>query len=172
MDTPRIVLLSTVPVLGLVVLLSYYICFVILSTPASYLAHPLWYQMDPAHVRVCVVFQALAAIGFLLVFFYLVSAPPAGRSGLFGYMNGYTPQILLMIFLVASIAWPFCTIYHQTAGAVVSLLLVAAASIGLLAGCTESYAPVWALLGAMSVCIVTVLQDAVMWNAMYLLNRK
>lgn len=172
MDAPRTLLLGTIIVLGLTVLLSYYICFTRLSAPHPYHTHPFWYDMHPSHIKVCIVFQVLAALGFLLVCTYLLQHPPSERTGLFGYLQGYATFLLILVFLLGSIAWPFLTVYKYATASVVSLLCVAMSSIGLLAGCTEARSPAWALLGALAVCIVTVLQDGVMWNAMYIRSRR
>jgi hypothetical protein len=172
MDKSQIVTSIIVPLLGLVVLFSYYLCFFRLVSPThSYTEHPFWYGMKSSHIKVCILFQLMAALGFLLLFFYLVRSSTSELDGLFGYLQGFAPLLILVLFLLGSITWPYCIVHDLVIGAVGSLIVVAGASICLLAGCAEAHAPVWALLGALFLCIVTVLQDAVMWNAMYIRSK-
>jgi hypothetical protein len=80
------------------------------------------------------------------------------------------PVILMSTFLVSAIIWPIATTYKAKATSVASLVVTAISSILLLAGLSEDRAPMYVLLSALSLSIVVVLLDAVVWNANYILQ--
>jgi hypothetical protein len=155
---------------GLGVLTSYYICFIKLLTPQNYIHHDFWVDMPISYRYTAVIFQILAIFGFLRLFVYLLSHTPS--SGILSYINSHTIWIILLLFLVSSIIWPFAVYTKNTSLVVISLITAAISCILLLAGCVEAKVPLDVMLSAFVLCIVCVLQDAIMWNASYIMQHK
>lgn len=152
---------------GVLVLVSYYVVFGRLyrSSGTSYATHDLWFGIDETFVKILIGFQVTAVVGFLVAISMWCIQPPEG--GIMG--RPYILFLTLLVFLLASICWPFATYYNFPVLVVGSLLLAAIASILLLAGSVEedkSRVPV--MLGLLFFSIVTVLADGVLWNANYI----
>ena len=168
MTPQQITLSGVVSSLGLLVLVTYYICFTRLQEPSPYASHPMWFGMPKAYIYFCIVLQIAAAIGFIFLFIDLVRNP--STKGILSYIDGYAPTMILATFLISSIVWPIVTTYKHKTGSVLSLVIAAMASLLLLAGVTEDRKPLSVVIATVIFCIVTVLQDGVMWNANYLLQ--
>jgi len=154
-------------IVGALVLVSYYVVFGHLyrSRGTSYATHDFWFGIDETFVKILIAFQIAAVVGFLVAITMWFVQPPEG--GIMG-----RPSILfltLLVFLLASICWPFATYYKSPVLVVGSLLLAAIASILLLAGSVqEDKTRVPVMLGLLFFSIVTVLADGVLWNANYI----
>jgi len=150
--------------LGISVLVSYYIVFVKLyKSKKSYINHEFWFGIDEKIVKILVFFQILAVIGFLISIIPLIfNVPTHGilSNNLF---------IILCVFFISAIIWPFATYYKKHILVVLSLIFTAISSILLLAGSIEDKNPKWYIvLGTLLLSIVTVLGDGVLWNANYI----
>ena len=78
-----------------------------------------------------------------------------------------------MLFLISASIWPVATYYKINWLVVLSLITTAFASILLLAGTIEEEKEDikwYKVLGMLSLCLVTVLADGVLWNANYIKN--
>ena len=111
----------------------------------------------------------LAAIGFITYIFGFLKQPPQASQGLFSHGTWIRPFII-SIALLFSIGWSLTSWTHfhlQTSKAwiSISLILVAIASILLLAGEVEADTPSYQVLGLFFFAVNTVLIDGVMWNA-------
>ena len=138
--------------------------------PESYVEHKLWLDLPLSYRYTAIVFQIFAIVGFIRMFIYFMYSKP--ERGILSYYKGHMLWIILLFFLVASVIWPFATYYKQHTLVVISLLVAGIACTLLLAGCTEDRVPVDVMLSAFVLCIVCVLQDAVMWNSAYILLDK
>jgi hypothetical protein len=154
--------------LGLSVLISYYIVFVVLyKQNKSYIDHDFWFGMNREFVKIIVVLQLVAVYGFLTSVSLLVSNVPTQ-----GILSNYLFKILC-VFFVSAIVWPFATFYKKHILVVSSLIMTAISSILLLAGSIEDANPKFhVILGTFLVSIVTVLVDGVLWNANYIYKLK
>jgi hypothetical protein len=159
MNTYETILLS---ILGICVLISYYV-YLRTDTASNYFTHPFWFNMDQNVVKFLTFFQVLAMIGFLVAIGSWLINPPKG-----GIMENYLFPTLVLFF-VSAILWPFATYNNIIWLAVISVLLTAIASILLLAGSIEEKQPRFLIVtGLIFLCIITVLGDAVLWNANYI----
>jgi hypothetical protein len=98
-------------------------------------------------VKIIVVFQILGLI---------FNHPKTGilKTNLF---------IILLIFLISSIIWPFATYYNYSIISICSIHITLICSILLLAGTIQNTHFKWNhVLGALLLCIVTVLCDSIM----------
>jgi hypothetical protein len=154
--------------LGLSVLISYYIVFVVLyKSKKSYINHEFWFGMNRELVKIIVILQLLALYGFLTSVSILVSNVPTH-----GILSNNLFKILCMFF-VSAIIWPFATFYKKHIIVVLSLTMTAISSILLLAGSIEDTNQNFhVVLGTFLVSIVTVLVDGVLWNANYIYKLK
>ena len=155
---------SVLLLLGLMVLVSYYIVFVKLyKSTKSYIEHEFWFGIDTTIVKMLVFFQVLAIVGFIMSVSSLIRNVPTT-----GILSKYLFSVLCLFF-VSAIVWPYATYYKQPIIVVASLVCTAIASILLLAGSIESDQPKWYIvLGLILLSIVTVLGDGVVWNANYI----
>lgn len=168
MSPSQLSLSIVVPLLGIMVLVAYYVCFTKLQSPAPYHLHSMWFDMPMSYRYLCIVFQVMAIVGFLLFCVYYVQQDAA--RGLFTYLDGHMTTILVATFLLASIAWPIFTTVHMPNLSVTSLVVAAMACMLLLAGAVEDRVPIHIIISIMVLCIVVVLQDGVMWNANYIIG--
>jgi hypothetical protein len=149
------------------VLVSYYIVFKILykKSNKSYIDHDFWFGLDKNLVKIIIVFQLIALIGFITSVGYWMNNSPQGGIMSKGDVLFYT----LLAFFIGSIIWPFAVYYKKHIIVVLSLIIVAISSILLLAGSVEEKnVKVNVVIGFLFLCIVTVLLDAVVWNANYI----
>lgn len=160
-----IVLLSILIILGASVLFTYYYVFTKRMTPAPYLTHELWLGMPKSTVIVLVIFQVLAAIGFMLGSISWVISPPVG--GIMG--SSVSRNVIFALVLIASILWPLSVMWKIPALVVGSLVVVAFCAILICAGSVEEYNSRWyVVLGFLLFAITVVLSDGVLWNAKYI----
>jgi hypothetical protein len=150
---------------GILVLTSYYI-FLIKDSKFGYINHPFWFGLPENIIKIMVVFQILAMIGFLTAVISWIRYPP--KQGIM-YKNNlfYT----LILFLLSASIWPIATHYKIHWAAVLSIILTAISSILLLAGSIEEKKEdikSYKVIGIIFLCIVTVLCDGVIWNANYI----
>jgi len=150
---------------GILVLTSYYI-FLIKDSKFGYINHPFWFGLPENIIKIMVVFQILAMIGFLTAVISWIRYPP--KQGIM-YKNNlfYT----LILFLLSASIWPIVTHYKIHWAAVLSIILTAISSILLLAGSIEEKKEdikSYKVIGIIFLCIVTVLCDGVIWNANYI----
>ena len=174
MDLAQKITLSITCVLGLIVLLSYipiakeqlagkYDYWVGFSQNIQYMLYPL---------------MGLAAIGFVTFIIQYLLNNNNFTSGLFSYHKFIVP-ILVGILLLASICWSICVMYYVRQPSIIlktltsiCLIVVAICSVLLLAGYTESQNPKWyVILGLIAFCVVTVLNDGVIWNSKMLTQK-
>ena len=86
-------------------------------------------------------------------------------------MYGNNLFYTLILFLISATIWPIATYYKIHWLIILSLITTAIASILLLAGTIEEKKDDirwYKVLGMLSLCLVTVLADGVLWNANYL----
>jgi hypothetical protein len=170
MSPSQVILLIITLVGGICVLLSYYICFFKLFKPQNYVHHDMWLDMPESYRYTAIVFQILAIVGFFRLFIFLMTHFPT--DGILSYFHSHFTWCIMLLFLIPSIIWPISVYYKQKIISCTCLIIVAIACILFLAGSVETKAPLDVMLGAFFLSIVCVLQDAVMWNATYLLYNK
>ena len=88
-----------------------------------------------------------------------------------GIMYGNNLVYTLILFLISATIWPIATYYKIHWLVILSLITTAIASILLLAGTIEEQKEDikwYKVLGMLSLCLVTVLGDGVIWNANYI----
>jgi len=151
------------------VIISYYVVFVKLykSKSTSYATHEFWFGMNETFVHILIIFQVIAAIGFITAISSWIKEPPNG-----GIMSKkYVLFGTLLTFFIGSIIWPFAVYYKKHNIVVGSLIFVAISSILLLAGSAEEKNTRWyVMLGLLALCLITVLGDSVLWNANYIIK--
>ena len=159
--------LSVLVILGILVLVTYYF-YLLKDSTKGYLDHPFWFDTPQDVVKVLIVFQILAVIGFIVAIGSWLVTPPKT-----GIMKDNMLFFTLCLFLISAIIWPLATYYDYPVTVVVSLILTAIASILLLAGTIEEENVQWyRVLGILCLCITTVLGDGVLWNANYIIQKK
>ena len=130
----------------------------------------LWYGLSKPVQYVFYGFMAAAAIGLCaLVAWYCLGSKLPSR-GLFS--KAWVFPVLIAVALAASGLWSAAIAAKSPKPWLVSTLLVvvAAASILLFAGAVEADTRTWwSVLGALAFATCTALNDAVGWNANYLL---
>jgi hypothetical protein len=151
--------------LGLVVLITYYF-YLIKHSNSGYIDHPFWFGIPPNIVKMLMIFQIFALIGFLTTIISWIQTPPEQ-----GIMAGNNLFYVLSLFLISATIWPIATYYKINWIVILSLIITAIASILLLAGTIEEKKEDirwYKVLGMISLCLVTVLTDGVLWNANYI----
>ena len=162
METLQLVILS---LLSIVVLSSYYF-YLIKDSTTGYINHPFWFGMPPSTIKMAMVFQTFAIIGFLTTIISWIQYPPKE-----GIMYGNNLFYTISLFLISAAIWPVATQYKIHFLAIFSIILTAIASILLLVGTVEERKEDikwYKVLGMLSLCLVTVLADGVLWNANYI----
>jgi hypothetical protein len=149
-------------ILAVLVLVCYFI-FLKSKEKTSYFTSPFWFGIPKNIVKFLTILQILAAIGFLVAIISWIKNPPQG-----GIMEKYLfPNLLL--FFISAIIWPIAVNKNIVWLTVLSLVLTAISSILLLAGSIEENKPrLHIVVSLIFLCIVTVLGDAVIWNANYI----
>ena len=161
--------LITLIILGLVVLISYYF-YLVKDSKSGYIEHKFWFGMPQNVVKMLIVFQLFAVIGFLTTIISWIKSPPKK-----GVMSGNNLFYALILFLVSATIWPVATYYKIHWLVILSLILTAISSILLLAGTIEEAKEDikwYKVLGMLCLCLVTVLADGVLWNANYIKKLK
>ena len=164
METFQLIILT---ILGLFVLISYYF-YLIKDSTSGYIDHKFWFGIPPNIVKMLIIFQLFAVIGFLTTIISWIQYPP--KKGIM-YRNNLF--YVIMLFLISASIWPVATYYKINWLVVLSLITTAFASILLLAGTIEEEKEDikwYKVLGMLSLCLVTVLADGVLWNANYIKN--
>jgi len=162
METLQLIILIF---LGLLVLITYYF-YLIKDSNTGYIEHPFWFGIPPNIVKMLFIFQIFAVIGFLTTIISWIQNPPKQ-----GIMYGNNLFYVLGLFLISAIIWPIATYYKIDWIVILSLIITAVASILLLAGTIEEKKEDlrwYKVLGMLSLCMVTVLADGVLWNANYI----
>ena len=157
--------LITLIFLGLLVLITYYF-YLIKDSDTGYINHPFWFGIPPNIVKLLIIFQIFAVIGFLITIISWIQYPPKK-----GIMYGNNLVYTLILFLISATIWPIATYYKIHWLVILSLITTAIASILLLAGTIEEQKEDikwYKVLGMLSLCLVTVLGDGVIWNANYI----
>jgi multisubunit Na+/H+ antiporter MnhB subunit len=159
----EIIILSIV---GICVLYAYYIY---LRNPpdsdknTNYFTSYYWFGMNENLVKIITFFQIFAIIGFLVAVISWIKTPPKG-----GIMDKYL-FITIFIFLLSALIWPYAVNKKIHWLVVFSLIITAISSILMLAGSIEEDNPrTIIVVGLLFLCIITVLGDAVLWNANYI----
>lgn len=137
------------------------------ETQGTYLRNPHWLGFDKNTVAFVVLFQVLAAVGFLAsVGTWVFAKPPQG--GVLTYHRWVLP-ITLCVFMVGAIGWAQTLRRGYKWGVSASLVATALATVVLIAGAAEETNPRWwVVAGLLALGFVTVLVDGVMWNARWL----
>lgn len=164
METLQLILLTF---FGLLVLITYYL-YLIKDSKSNYINHPFWFGIPPNIVKMLTIFQILGLIGFLITIISWIIYPP--RNGI---MKGNNLFYILVVFLISAMIWPIATHHKIHWLVVLSLIVTAISSILLLAGTIEEKnedIKWYKVLGMLSLCVVTVLSDGVLWNANYIKN--
>lgn len=162
METLQLVVLSLLSI----VVLSYYYFYLIKDSTTGYINHPFWFDMSPSIIKMLMVFQAFAIIGFLTTIISWIQYPPKE-----GIMYGNNLFYTISLFLLSAAIWPVATHYKIYFLSICSIILTAIASILLLVGTVEERKEDikwYKVLGMLSLCLVTVLADGVLWNANYI----
>lgn len=164
MDAQQIAVLCVVLVGGMCVLSSY------IPVVKDYKNYDYWFGISKPSKTMFYVFWVLAALGFLWYVLSLLLWPLNDAKGLLSYKPWIRP-LLLAAILVFSAAWSVL-VWKRVAKAWVvgALVLVAVATILLLAGEAETDAPWHRVLGLMSFAATTVLIDPIQWSAKYVLS--
>lgn len=175
--TEWIVALSAAPV-GAAILISYVMVlmnacggFELYEQSTSYIDSPYWLGADRGAIIAVVVFQALAAIGYVMWMVWMIMY---GAEITNSVLQTRTVRLLLIHgFLLASIAWPYTAYFYMlspsTGRAIltsVPLWVAAGCVIVLIGGTFEAGAPWYAVAGILMLGTVVVLADGVGWSAM------
>jgi ammonia channel protein AmtB len=167
MDIPSFLI---VPILGFGVLTSYYYVFKKKLPDYNYNKHPFWMGIPSDIVNFLVILQILAGIGFLIAICSWIASPP--QDGIMGNAKSSLP-LTLSGFLLSSIIWPLATLQKKHFWVAFSLVTAAISTILLLAGSIEESNIRWYIvISLIFLNIVTVLCDAVIWNAKYIYTVK
>lgn len=151
--------------LSILVLSSYYF-YLVKDSTTDYFNHPFWFGINPSIVRIFMILQIFAIIGFLIAITSWIIKPPSQ-----GLMAGNGLFYTLILFFISAAIWPIATKYKIHLLVVSSLILTAIASILLLIGSVdESKQDIrwYKILGIICLCIVSVLVDGVLWNINYI----
>ena len=97
---------SLIFVSGIGVLVSYYIVFGRWIS-GNYLKHPFWFGMDSKLIKMFIVFQVLAVIGFLIAFYHYYYS--SASSGILSYKYGLSA--ILLLFFISAIVWAFINLF-------------------------------------------------------------
>lgn len=152
-----------VTALAIGVLISYKLYLV--DNKNTYLTSKFWYGLPQNVVIMILVFQVLAVAGFIVALISWFIKPPTE-----GFLSKYLFSILV-VFFVSSILWSFSIHYSMRWLIIGSLIVTALSSILMLVGSIQEKKPrLYIVLGLLFLCIVTVLCDAILWNANYIIN--
>ena len=164
MDASQVATLTVFVTLGLVVLASYGLLYRETVAGADF-----WFGMPKSVQYVYYVFMALAAVG-ICTFTVAYCVRPRPKTGLFRL--SWVVPVLFTVLLLSSAAWSVAVALTSQRWLVSALLvLVAICGILLLAGAVEADNATWyTVLGAVLFATCTVLNDAVGWNANFLLK--
>lgn len=131
----------------------------------------LWYGLEKPVQYVYYVFMAAAAIGLCAFVGWYCFSPQLPTRGLFS--RPWVLPVVLCVALVASGLWSVAVASESQKPWFVStcLVVVAVSSILMFAGAVEADTRTWwSVGGALAFAVCTALNDAVGWNANYLLS--
>ena len=149
-------LLIVTLILGLGVIIAYIVTF--LGSSSSYWTHPFWYGVSVDTVKALSALQLLAAVGFLAAVASLVAKPAQ-----------WPASVVVATILAPAIVWPLATARKHKFCASASLVVTALGSMALVGGAFTETQTRWPLvIGSLLFANVTVLGDAVGWNARYI----
>jgi hypothetical protein len=157
--------LTILSILSIIVLSSYYF-YLVKDSTTDYFNHPFWFGINPSIVRIFMILQIFAVIGFLIAITSWIIQPPSQ-----GLMTGDRLFYTLILFLISAAIWPIATYYKIHFLVVSSLILTAIASILLLIGSVEESKQDirwYKIIGILFLCVVSVLVDGVLWNVNYI----
>ena len=140
----------------------------------SYIDSPYWLGMQRDTIIGVVVMQVLAAIGYLIWFFWLINTDVS--IGLLRY--NWIKTLQIVVFLLSSVIWPYTAYIYMlkptsVTRAIVSssFLWLAACSVIFMIGTTfEARAPVAPTLGILFLGNVVILADGIGWSALAIYN--
>ena len=166
----RVASLLTTAGLSIVLILSYAHVF----SGESYLTSRYWFGIPETAVKCIIPLQLLAAAGFV---YLVMSLFPGEPDETVPRWLRCAALPLIVVFLVASIVWPFAvraSLEHNstvaTALTVGSLLVVAATSLAFVVGAFQS-AKSGMILASLALAIIVVLVDGIGWNARFLTDK-
>ena len=135
----------------------------------SYVDSPYWFGMSKNSVYSIIVFQGLAAIGYIMWLFWVCTETNYGTSIL---RFRWVRSLLIVLLLGSSTLWPFSAYYYIVSPSLARSLLtcfclwIASISVILMvAGTFEADSPSYALVGILLLANVVVLADGVGWSA-------
>ena len=140
----------------------------------SYIDSPYWLGMQRDTIIGVVVMQVLAAIGYLIWFFWLINTDVS--IGLLRY--NWIKTLQIVVLLLSSVIWPYTAYIYMlkptsVTRAIVSssFLWLAACSVIFMIGTTfEARAPVAPTLGILFLGNVVILADGIGWSALAIYN--
>jgi hypothetical protein len=140
----------------------------------SYIDSPYWLGMPKDTIVGIVVLQILAAIGYLIWFFWLINTEIS--IGLLRY--NWIKTLQIVVFLLSSVIWPYTAYIYMLRPTSVtraiissSFLWLAACSVIFMIGTTfEARAPVAPTLGILFLGNVVILADGIGWSALAIYN--
>lgn len=145
----------------------------------NYFASPFWLGISQQSAKALSGLQLMAAIGFIVLILWRALAEQQPSTGILRKLPVFT--IVVVTFLMASLAWPYLARWALTSpspisvGLCVTSLIVAALSVILMIADTfeaGKEAPWYALAGALFLGLVVVLADGVGWSAALILSYK
>ena len=157
--------LAILSILSIIVLSSYYF-YLVKDSTTDYFNHPFWFGINPSIVRIFIILQIFAVIGFLTAITSWIIQPPS--QGLMASNNLF---YTLILFLISAAIWPIATHYKIHSLVISSLISTAIASILLLIGSVEESKQDirwYKITGILCLCVVSVLVDGVLWNINYI----
>lgn len=167
----RVASLLTTAGLSLMLILSYAYVF----GGESYLTSRYWFGIPETAVKCIIPLQLLAAAGFV---YLVVSLFPGDPDETLPRWLRRAALPLVVVFLVASIVWPFAvqaSLEHgspfATALTVGSLVVVAATSLAFVVGAFQSAKP-GMIMASLALATIVVLVDGVGWNVRFLTDNK
>lgn len=157
--------LTILSILSIIVLSSYYF-YLVKDSTTDYFNHPFWFGINPSVVRIFMILQIFAVVGFLIAITSWIIQPPSQ-----GLMAGNSLFYTLILFLISAAIWPVATHYKIHSLVISSLISTAIASILLLIGSVEESKKDirwYKIIGILCLCVVSVLVDGVLWNINYI----
>ena len=144
------------------------------SSGKSYVESPYWLGMQRDTIIGIVVMQVLAAIGYLIWFFWLINTDVS--IGLLRY--NWIKTLQIVVFLLSSVIWPYTAYIYMLKPTSVtraiissSFLWLASCSVIFMIGTTfEARAPVAPTLGILFLGNVVILADGIGWSALAIYN--
>lgn len=151
---------------GLLLISSYIFCFRYLVKGFNYLRHPFWLSLPVWSIRIIVVFQLLAALGFIVAIIGWAYEPP---KKCFLEPANIVVSVIVALLIISACVWPFATALKMHWATVISLIITAACSICLLIGaCLEVNRRWWIITSLIFLCLITAGADGLMWNILYI----